>query len=105
MVRIISFTAAIVSTALLLSPTASRAAGSANYYAATPMAAPAHADLVVSGIAWSCSGGVCAAGKAPDRDAIVCARVAKSIGKLSAFTAGGSAIDAEALDKCNAHAK
>ena len=44
-------------------------------------------------------------GKAPEREAILCQLVARDAGKLSAFSAGGQAFDADALAKCNAHAK
>jgi hypothetical protein len=105
MIRIVSLAAALVSSAILLSPTAGHAQQRADYYTATQIAAPAHASLVTGDTIWSCGGGVCVAGKAADRAEIMCERAAKNVGKLSAFTAGGEALDADTLAKCNARAK
>jgi hypothetical protein len=103
MIRLVSF-AALAAAAAFVSPVAAQARG-ASYYTATPAAAPAAASYVTRNTIWSCSGGVCTADKAADRADFVCQRIAKSVGKLESFTAGGAALDAEALAKCNAKAK
>jgi len=99
MIRLLSVAAAALAFA------APAAAQSSRFYVATPAAAPAQASYVTRNTAWSCSGGVCVAQKAADRPQFVCERIAKSVGKLEAFTAGGEALDADALAKCNAKAK
>ncbi len=105
MKRIVSVAAAVASSVLLFSATAATAQQPAGYYAATPAAAPARDTLITSGTLWKCAGGVCVANKAPLRDVIICQIVAQNVGQLTAFTAGGTALDATALAKCNAHAK
>ncbi|TPG20368.1 hypothetical protein EAH87_07610 [Sphingomonas koreensis] len=104
MIRIVSLAAATATAAMLLTPTVGRAE-QPGYYAAIPAAAPAKASLVTRDTLWSCTGGTCVAPKAGERPEVMCERVAKSVGKLTAFTAGGEALDADALDKCNAKAK
>lgn len=103
MIRLLSF-AALAGAAAFVSPAVAQARG-ATYYIATPAAAPAQASYVTRNTLWSCNGGVCTADKAADRPDFVCQRIAKSVGKLESFSAGGSALDADALAKCNAKAK
>jgi len=103
MIRLLSF-AALAGAAALVSPAVAQARG-ATYYIATPAAAPAQASYVTRNALWSCNAGVCTADKAADRADFVCQRIAKSVGKLESFSAGGSALDADALAKCNAKAK
>ena len=45
-----------------------------------------------------------AAAKAPERDIVLCQLVAQRVGKLTSFTVGGQALDADTLSKCNAKA-
>jgi hypothetical protein len=104
MIRLVSLAAAALSAAVLL-PGAAQAQQHAGYYTATPVAAPAEANYVSRSTVWSCAGGVCTAGKAADRAEFVCQRLAKSVGKLDAFTVAGEALDADKLAKCNAKAR
>src|SRR3546814_16900208 len=100
MLRFVPLAAAVATSAMLLGATAGHAAQSRGYYVATALEAPAKANFVTRSTAWSCDGAVCTAARAPERDAFVCERVAGSVGALSAFTAGGDALDADALAKC-----
>ncbi|MGN6278300.1 MAG: CC_3452 family protein [Sphingomonas sp.] len=102
MIRMLSLAA--VTAAAMVSPVAAQARVAA-YYTATPAAAPSEASLVTRNTLWSCTGGTCVAPQAADRPQFVCERIAKSVGKLDAFTAGGEALDPDALAKCNAKAK
>lgn len=66
------------------------------------LAAPAtKAQPISSGIAWRCGESACTAGKGTSRPVIVCARLAKDVGKVSAFVADGKALEAADLAKCN----
>ena len=103
MIRLISV-AAVAAAAAFVWPSVAQARD-ASYYTATPAAAPTEASYVTRNTLWSCSNGVCTADKAADRADFVCQRIAKSVGKLDSFTAGGAALDAGALAKCNAKAK
>ncbi|MFA5969948.1 MAG: hypothetical protein WC816_12005 [Sphingomonas sp.] len=102
MLRFASF-AAILGSALLVSasPVLAQPAG---YYVATPAAAPTKDTLITQGTLWKCADGVCVANKAPMRDAILCQLVAQNVGALTSFSSAGTALDANALAKCNAHA-
>ncbi len=88
----------------LLLPVAALAQNGA-YYSATPATASAKAQFIASATVWTCGGASCVASKGDSRDAIMCQLVARELGKLAAFTAGGTAFDAAALEKCNARAK
>jgi hypothetical protein len=105
MKRLVSFAAAAASSLLLLSATAGHAQQPTGYYAATPVAAPAKDTLITSGTLWKCTDGVCVANKAPLRDVIMCQMVAQNVGKLTSFTVAGTALEADALAKCNSRAK
>jgi len=76
-----------------------------NYYVAVPAAAPASTRLITNGTAWRWENAAFVASKAPQRDVILCAAVAKRAGPLASFTVAGEAYDAEALAACNNHAK
>ena len=97
--------AAAAAATLALTPAASFAQTGRGYYAATPATAPAKASLVTRSTIWKCDAGICTAGKANARDPIVCELVAREVGTLTAFSAGGAAFDAEALAKCNTKAR
>jgi hypothetical protein len=75
------------------------------YYTAKPTTEVTKASLVTRSTIWKCAGGVCLAPKSADRPAIMCELVARNVGKLDAFTVGGTAFDEAALTKCNARAK
>lgn len=80
-------------------------ASAAGYYVAVPATTPAKASLVTNSTAWQRQGNAYVANRAPERDAVLCDLVARNTGALSSFTVAGRAYDADALAKCNAHAK
>ena len=102
MIRFVSL-AAVAAAAAFVSPV--QAQQPAGFYTATPATAPTQTSYVTRDTIWSCTGGTCVANKAADRPEFMCARVVKVVGKLDAFSAGGAALDADALAKCNAKAK
>jgi hypothetical protein len=59
---------------------------------------------VVRGMLFNCDGANCAASQGSSRPAIVCASVARQLGPVTSFRAGDTALDGEALAKCNAKA-
>jgi len=102
--RMIAVAAAAAAT-LALAPVSGFAQTSRGYYSATPVTAPAKTSLITRTTVWKCGEGTCVASKSTSRDAIMCELVAREVGTLSSFSAGGTAFDADALAKCNARAK
>ena len=94
------FRAAILAFALTSAP-----ALASSHYQAEPAAKPAQAKFVVKDTLWRCGDAGCAGGQGNSRPAIVCAALAKEVGVLRSFSAGGTALAAEDLAKCNARAK
>ena len=95
---------AFAPAALLLAATAANAAP-LGYYVATPEAAPAKTALMTHATPWRLQGATYVADRAPERAEMLCQLVAQRVGRLSAFSAGGAAFDADALAKCNGKAK
>ena len=102
MIRMLSIAAALATSMLVLSTTAHAQGG---YYTATPVAKPAKASFLARETMWTWHDSAYTARRGGDRDAIQCELVARQTGKLATFTAGGTAFDAPALEKCNARAK
>ncbi len=75
------------------------------YYTATPKADVVRDKFITRSTLWKCAGGVCAASKSAERDAVLCEVVARKVGGLSAFTVAGTAYSEESLAKCNARVK
>jgi hypothetical protein len=63
--------------------------------------------LVLDGRVWRCNGGDCAAAGRGRSQGLIreCARVARKLGPLSAYTRDGLAFDATALARCNREAR
>ncbi len=74
------------------------------YYAATPVEAPSKTSLITRDTVWKFRDGAFTASKQPERDIVLCQLVAQRVGKLTSFTVGGQALDADTLAKCNAKA-
>ena len=102
--RLIAVAAAAAAT-LALAPVSGFAQTTRGYYSATPVTAPAKSSIVTRTTVWNCGGGTCVASKATSRDTIMCELVAREVGTLQSFSAGGTAFDADALAKCNARAR
>jgi len=94
----LAWTALTIGTAI--TPTPAGAAEGA-YYRAELSAPAAKTNAVAGGLVWKCAETNCAAPKGTSRPAIVCARLAKEVGTVSTFTAGGKALEAEDLARCN----
>ncbi|MGU3389236.1 CC_3452 family protein [Sphingomonas sp. M1A8_2b] len=76
-----------------------------NYYVAVPAVAPTSTRLITNGTPWRWENAAFVSSKAPQRDVILCAAVAKRVGTLTSFAVAGKPYDAETLATCNAHAK
>ena len=106
MTRMLSLAAALVGSAILLTPFAADAqAPAAGYYTATPLAKPGKTSVITRSTVWKWRDTAYVADKAPEREVVLCELVAQRVGTLSAFTVAGQAFDAEALAKCNARAR
>ncbi len=91
--------------AIALLAAASVHAAPSAYYAATPVATPAHASLMTRDTPWRRAGATYIADRAPERAEVLCQLVAGHVGALSGFSAGGVAFDADRLALCNAKVK
>ena len=103
MTRLVSLAAAALSVAAIMPAAAFAQSGA--HYAATAVEAPGKSSFVTQNTIWKCKDAVCTAPRAASQDKVVCERVVRNVGPLSAFTVGGTAFDAEALAACNARAK
>lgn len=104
MARFFAVAAAAAAT-LALTPAVGTAQTARGYYAATPVTASAKTSIITRNTVWKCGEGTCVASKSDSRDAIMCELVAREVGTLQTFSAGGTAFDADALAKCNTRAK
>ena len=93
------------SATLLVTALVGTAPACAQYYAAVPAKQPTRTTLVTRETPWSLKGDAYVAARAPERDATLCDALARSAGVLSSFTVAGKPYDADALAKCNVHAK
>ncbi len=105
--RPLAIVAALAWTTLSIGATVSPApaqAAEGGYYRAelaTPGTTTGH--TLAGGLVWKCGDSACAAPKGTSRPAIVCARLVKEVGRVSTFTAGGKALEAQDLARCNAN--
>lgn len=90
---------ALVSLLLAASP-----ALAGSHYHADPVAKPAEGRIILRDLAWKCGDDGCFAGKSSSRPAIVCALLAREVGRLRSFTVAGEPIAPDQLEKCNARA-
>jgi hypothetical protein len=80
-------------------------AAPAGQYRAEPASPPAASRLIVKDIVWRCGAAGCVAPRSNSRPAIDCSALAHEIGTLRSFVVEGQALDAAALEKCNARAR
>ncbi|HEY0598048.1 CC_3452 family protein [Sphingopyxis sp.] len=99
--RFLSLAGAVTIGSLALGPTAATAAGGAFYRAELASPAP-EARFVARDVVWACKDASCLAGRGTSRPLIMCSALAKAAGPVTSFTAGGKALDAEDLARCNA---
>jgi hypothetical protein len=98
--------AALATSALLFTASATPAFAGAPAYRLAPVAAMSTATtVIVRDVLWKCDGAGCVATSATSRPAIVCATAARKIGKIASFTANGQDFTAEELAACNKKAK
>lgn len=95
---------ALAALALLALPAAATAQVD-GYYVAVPSTVPTKPGLMTHATYWSLKNGAYVAQRASERDTVMCELVARNVGTLTSFTAGGNAYDADALAKCNTKAK
>lgn len=92
--------APIFAAALFAAPALAQT-NAAPFYRAE-LAAPATAPRAIAGgVIWQCSGTTCTAAKGNSRPLVMCARLAREAGPITSFTAGGEALAAEQLARCN----
>ena len=100
--RAFSFAAAVViAVAMFGGPAVTAQARSGTYYTATLATAVETQRAVAGSLVWNCNGATCVAPRGTSRPAIVCARLVREIGTVTAFTANGEALDTESLNRCN----
>ena len=104
MSRPIAFIGALALSTLMVGTVAHAQPQGPGYYTATPVEAPSKNSLITRDTVWKFRDGAFNASKAPEREQVLCQLVVQRVGKLSSFTVGGQALDAESLAKCNAKA-
>ena len=106
MPRILPIFASIAMSAVMLAAAASpsMAAQTGPDFRLTA-ASPVSGTQISGDTLWRCNASGCTAATAASRPAIVCAKAARSLGKLESFSFRDSSFDAEALAKCNEKAK
>ena len=77
----------------------------ANYFRAEPVAAPSRDRFAARDNAWICAGTTCVSARSGVRPRIVCASLAREVGRLSSFSVEGRAFTAEELEACNSRAR
>jgi len=86
---------------LIFASSAATAAGGAYYRAELASPAPG-ARFVARDVVWACTDAACIAVQGTSRPLIMCSALAKKAGPVTSFTAGGKALEADDLARCNA---
>lgn len=102
--RLSPFAAALAASLTLVAGAAEATAQEA-YYVAVPEAQASKPNLITRSTPWQLRGNAYLANRAPERELVLCQLLARSVGRLQSFSAGGAALDGAALEKCNARAK
>ena len=84
-----------------LSPVPAQARASGPFYTAQLAQPAADTRTVAGGVLWQCDGHSCVADKGTSRPVVMCARLARAVGPVEAFSADGKALEAKDLDRCN----
>jgi hypothetical protein len=71
------------------------------YYSATLTAPASETRFVAGGVAWSCEGTTCVAGKASARPLRICRGLNRKSGEIATFKVLGQPIEEAELAKCN----
>jgi hypothetical protein len=101
--HIVIAAAALLGTAVSFGATTTPAyaAGTAFYEAQLARPLAGAKTEIQNGVAWKCAGDACRGSQGSSRAEVVCARLAREFGEVTAFTAKGKALEGEALAKCN----
>jgi hypothetical protein len=101
--QVVIAAAALFGTAFSFGATTAPAYAAGGAYYEAQLAAPLGSSKteIQNGVAWKCEGDSCRGSQGSSRAEIVCARLAREFGEVTAFAARGKALDAEALAKCN----
>jgi len=102
--HVASFAGAVFIVASLFVGASAIAQPRAGFYNATLSAAAAENHAVAGGVIWSCEGADCSAPRGTSRPGVMCARLVRELGPVANFSANGEALDAAALERCNASA-
>lgn len=74
------------------------------YYRAEFVRPAPAVQMVERDLLWSCEGQTCSAAQSNSRDAIICSTLARRLGALRSFSAGGKTFDDRQLANCNRRA-
>ncbi|MHA6718004.1 CC_3452 family protein [Sphingomonas sp. RS6] len=99
------FAAFPIMIAAALAPMQGQARPSDGYYVAVPATPAEKAKLVTRSTIWKCDASGCTAARSTSRDTIMCELLVREVGPLSAFRAGETTFDADALARCNGKAR
>ena len=99
------FALALVYTTLtfgaLTAPAPAQAKDAGPYYV-VELATPAdEARTIAGGVAWSCDGNTCVAGKGTSRPLRVCRDIQREFGEVTSFVARGEELADDKLAACN----
>ena len=95
--------AALLGTAVSFGATTAPAYAAMTPYYSAQLATPVTgaARDIQNDVAWKCAGADCRGTEGNSRAEVVCARLARKFGEVTAFAVTGQELDAEALAKCN----
>ncbi|MCA1662561.1 MAG: hypothetical protein LC648_10620 [Novosphingobium sp.] len=95
--------AAILGTALSFGATTAPAHAALSPYYQAQLATPVTgaARDIQNDVAWKCEGDACRGSEGNSRAEVVCARLARKFGEVTAFTVKGEALEPDKLAKCN----
>lgn len=104
--HLVSVVGAIAITLTLLAGASANAQPrtSGPFYSATMTTAPTQTRAVAGSLVWNCAGTTCSAPRGTSRPQIICARLVREVGPVTAFTANGQPMSASDLERCNASA-
>lgn len=105
MTRILSASLAAAASAALVAIASPAPAQGTAHYVAVPAAATTKSNVITRSTPWALRNGAYLANRAPERDLVLCQLLARDVGALKSFSAGGTPLDDDSLAKCNARAK
>lgn len=104
--RILTASLAAAASALVVAAAAPAPAQAPAHYVAVPAGEAKKASVITRSTPWRLSpGGAYVAARAPERNLVLCQLLARDVGALRSFSAGGAPLDADKLAKCNSRAK